>query len=518
MPSKSQPSLKKHEVIRVKDTIKSAADSQSCGESQELQDEIEYLLDGFEGSQPVNVRCLSVFQFAERCLNAKFRSHLRANQLIVKISDLLKDAHEDAALSLCTITLVNIICQDKRNSRIEETTVGVVCDILHSEVIGRMTNPSAKSVKSAELMLKKVNALMAKNFKISSEEFKGMQWSTKTLTAECLSTLSSYHEECSWIKDEIRMRGAFDDIVSDTENEINALLRLSQNKKGFSLPESAKANLFLLEKCFKILENCTYENIMNQCQLLEYKDGLLLRNMVKVFELCENISADSVQTGRLEHGLLDCLLSCLRVMVNVTNKNEKGCKLIGSFVGYLDATVNTVIRLPLLLPRGQRFDVIILGLGLLINLIENNEENRTKLAQTSVLDILRPIDGKAMKRVNEQELKEKRGSVSSTLLPVYLIDTYLSGKETGVDGSTNEEKETETNIVSAYVAIFLGCLVKDNNANQKAIYKYLPKGGFAELSSILKEFLLFKKMAGIDMKDEDKNSICEIIKLLNDCA
>ena len=494
------------------DAVKKAADSQSCGENQELLDEIGYLLEGLHEDKPLNVRCLSIFQFAERCLTPKFLMHLRAHQTVGRIAEILKDAPSDPALSLSTATLLNVVCKDKRNTRIDETTVGVICDIFHSEL--RLQKSAIEKCKPFSRMKKKVNELMKTHFKITSEEFEGMEWCTKTIVAECLATLSSYHDDCAWIKDEIRIRGSFEDLISDIASEMEVLTGDGNTSKAVQLSESVKTNLFLMEKCFKVLENCTFENVMNQRQILEYKDGLLLKCMMEFFTFCENISAESCRSGRLEHGLLDCLLSCLRVMVNITNKNKYGCKLVGSKSNFLETTVNTVIRLPLLIPPDQRFDVVILGLGLFINLIEQNEENREKLAEVSVSDILQPLGNEAVKKA-KSEMSQKRGSFSSTLLPVYLIDKYLKDHSSNMSGTQNE---TELNITSAYVSIFLGCLIKDNNDIQKRIYKHLPEGGFGELASILKEFMVFKKIAGIKMKDEDKDSIEEVIKVLVACS
>lgn len=64
------------------------------------------------------------------------------------------------------------------------------------------------------------------------------------------------------------------------------------------------------------------------------------------------------------------------VLLNLTHDNEWGSTKTGEQEQLIVTALNCVLRVPRYIPQEQRFDVRVLGLGLLINLVEYSSRNR----------------------------------------------------------------------------------------------------------------------------------------------
>ncbi|KAF4084544.1 hypothetical protein AMELA_G00107480 [Ameiurus melas] len=69
------------------------------------------------------------------------------------------------------------------------------------------------------------------------------------------------------------------------------------------------------------------------------------------------------------------------VLLNLTHDNEWGSTKTGEQEDLIITALNCVLRVPQYLPQEQRFDIRVLGLGLLINLVEYSARNRHCLVE-----------------------------------------------------------------------------------------------------------------------------------------
>jgi hypothetical protein len=83
--------------------------------------------------------------------------------------------------------------------------------------------------------------------------------------------------------------------------------------------------------------------------------------------------------------IFSCLLSILRVLLNLTHDNEVGSRLTGRQENLVKTTLRCVLQVPQFVPVDQRFDLCVLSLGLLINMMEHCDGNRQVLVQTKTV-------------------------------------------------------------------------------------------------------------------------------------
>uniref|UniRef100_H2Z9U5 WAPL domain-containing protein n=1 Tax=Ciona savignyi TaxID=51511 RepID=H2Z9U5_CIOSA len=112
--------------------VKHVKNYQNCvveGEAQEFADEVDYLLEGLQSSQPTSVRCLSVMNLASKCQQPSFRLYLRAHNVPKKIFSHLTDANGNKSLSLSTAALLFMLSRDRR-MEIDKSTLQLVLSLL----------------------------------------------------------------------------------------------------------------------------------------------------------------------------------------------------------------------------------------------------------------------------------------------------------------------------------------------------------------------------------------------------
>lgn len=74
-------------------------------------------------------------------------------------------------------------------------------------------------------------------------------------------------------------------------------------------------------------------------------------------------------------------------------------------------------------------------------------------------------------------------------------------------------KHMEDSVVAAYVALLLGCILQENEANQCFVRGLLPDGDFSLLVLVLRKFLRFMKLTS----GTSGHAIEKIVKVLESC-
>lgn len=243
----------------------------------------------------------------------------------------------------------------------------------------------------------------------------------------------------------------------------------------------------------------------------------------------EQCGDETYATGKQESEecalLGDCLLAAVKVIMNLTNDNPLGCNQVAS-CGGLDTMASLIVNhYPLFQSRlfttsekkgkksgsksmengsstfseneeamsDQDLDLLVVILGVLVNLVEKDTENRARLAASSVI--------LPRSTVGDFEVRECRRAVIPLLCSIFLTKQG-AGEAAGGGGSlameSNDEvaikqgqREAENMIVEAYAALLLGFLSKESKNARQAIALCLPGRNLKVLVPVLERFVAF---------------------------
>ncbi|XP_067372549.1 wings apart-like protein homolog isoform X2 [Channa argus] len=381
------------ELYTVVQHVKHFNDVVEFGENQEFTDDFEYLETGLKSSQPLNTRCLSIISLATRCAMPSFRMHLRARGKVAQVFKILSDAPQHPNLALCTAALMYILSRDRLNMDLDRACLELMIKLLEldQDYSAHQDQLTAKEVAKVKEKIRKLCETVH-NKHLDLENI-----TTGHLAMEALLSLTSKRAG-DWFKEELRLLGGLDHIVDKVKECVQ---NLSQEDDKENLVEF----LWGAERCLRVLESVTVQNPENQGYLIAYKDSQLIVSSARALRYCEdmiqrysrelNNSSLSSSSAALPHcsfsnvgkAVEDCMRAVIGVLLNLTHDNEWGSTKTGEQEQLIVTALNCVLRVPRYIPQEQRFDVRVLGLGLLINLVEYSSRNRHSLVDMEyVLD------------------------------------------------------------------------------------------------------------------------------------
>ncbi|WZZ19234.1 hypothetical protein YC2023_112323 [Brassica napus] len=226
--------------------------------------------------------------------------------------------------------------------------------------------------------------------------------------------------------------------------------------------------------------------------------------------------------------LSDCLLTAVKVLMNLTNDNALGCRQVGGCRG-LESMAELIARhfpsfteSPLFseMEETERFhqkkdkhltdqelDFLVAILGLLVNLVEKDGVNRSRLASASFA-ITKP-----------EGLQESEQEMIPLLCSIFL--TNQGSEDTKEETTTftlddeeavlESEKEAEKMIVEAYSALLLAFLSTESTSIRNSIRDYLPKRNLAILVPVLERFVAFHTTLNM-IPPETHKAVMEVIE------
>ncbi|KAL6102057.1 wapl [Pungitius sinensis] len=370
------------ELYTVVQHVKHFNDVVEFGENQEFTDDFEYLETGLKSSQPLNTRCLSIISLATRCAMPGFRMHLRARGKVAQVFKMISDAPQHPNLALCTAALMYILSRDRLNMDLDRECLELMIKLLEldHDYPADQDQLTAKEVEKVKEKIRKLCETVH-NKHLDLENI-----TTGHLAMETLLSLTSKRAG-DWFKEELRLLGGLDHIVDKVKECVE---NLSQEDDK----ENLVASLWGAERCLRVLESVTVQNPENQGYLIAYKDSQLIVSSARALRYCEdmiqrysralNNSSLSLSGAALPHcsfsnvgkAVEDCMRAIIGVLLNLTHDNEWGSTKTGEQEQLTATALNCVLRVPRYIPQEQRFDVRVLGLGLLINLVEYSARNR----------------------------------------------------------------------------------------------------------------------------------------------
>lgn len=563
---------KARQLYTVVRNVKKAYQCHESGETQEFNDDIDYLLEGVQPGNPIGARCLSVVGLASKCMVPAFRMHLRAHGIVCKFFSALTDAPSDPSLSLCTATLFFVLSQDRLTMDLDASTLSLMLQLFESDPQqgeGGLTTSRSPSSELIERHREKVQQLCEQmQQKGHAKHLNLNRVNTGTLALETLLSLTS-RRAGEWFKEELRLQGGLTHIVNTVSECLSYFgegITFLENPSDFQLEKLKK-----IDRCSRVLENVTYMNPDNQRYLLDFKSSLMVASYVRLLLLCQSslivhpvlneptAGAGGSKTGESQitsvvlqslRGpgavFFSCLLSVLRVLLNMTHESLLGSKVVGSQPGLLSAILLCILQAPKAVPMEQRFDLLVLSLGLLINLVEHCEENRERLADTQTVGSFESVcDQMEMPAFNalmdlftdkveaahqseeqanellstqEKKMKASLEPQKGEPLPASQQSALSQAddlEETLMKALQKAGKHMEHSIVCAYIALLLGCAVQNNKELAEKLRQYTPEGKFDPLVDALKKFHNFINLTGVLGNRATKSMQC-VIKVLED--
>ncbi|NXK94672.1 WAPL protein, partial [Formicarius rufipectus] len=559
------------ELYTVVQHVKHFNDVVEFGENQEFTDDIEYLLSGLKSNQPLNTRCLSVISLATKCAMPSFRMHLRAHGMVAMVFKTLDDSQHHQNLSLCTAALMYILSRDRLNMDLDRASLDLMIRLLELE----QDASSAKLLNEKDMnkIKEKIRRLCET---VHNKHLDLENITTGHLAMETLLSLTSKRAG-DWFKEELRLLGGLDHIVDKVKECVD---HLSSDENE----EKLVASLWGAERCLRVLESVTVHNPENQSYLIAYKDSQLIVSSAKALQHCEeliqryNRAEDSIclpenkplphqnVTNHVGKAVEDCMRAIIGVLLNLTNDNEWGSTKTGEQDGLIGTAMNCVLQVPKFLPQEQRFDIRVLGLGLLINLVEYSARNRHCLVnmETSCsFDSLCSSEGDESLKITgqidavqalvqlfleceraaqlaesqtDELIKEaptaqhdKSGEWQETSGEIQWVSTEKPDSTEEKDKKEEDDEELDLNkalqhagkhmedcIVASYTALLLGCLCQESPINVTTVREYLPEGDFSIMTEMLKKFLSFMNLT-CAVGTTGQKSISRVIEYLEHC-
>ncbi|XP_008471517.1 protein wings apart-like [Diaphorina citri] len=515
--------------------VKKVHQLQESGEFQEFNDDVEYILDALQERNPIGTRCLSAITLASKCMAPAFRMHLRAHGTVAKFFKALQDAAKDQSLGMCTATVMFVLSQDRLNMDLDRDCLELMLNLLESDTSHKNAlDDCGLSDTQLHKTRTRVRELCAE---IQSQgHAKHLNLDNITVGHLAMETLLSLTSKRAgeWFKEELRELGGLEHIILTI---VDCCKLVDDTVNAWSPPLLEKIRK--VDRCLRVLENVTFQNEENKSYLLKYKDGILGETLCRLYKVCDyeiplyptSNMADKDSTGAI---LRECLLANLKVLINLTHDFKDApanSSLLGGKFGIAESSLHILLQIPQHIPEEERFDLSVLALLLLINLVESNESNRAALIHAKAPSDTENIFGvvKNVKKVHQlqesgefQEFNDdveyildalqERNPIgtrclsaitlaSKCMAPAFRMHLRAHGTVAkffkALQDAAKDQKagrHMEHTFIAAYVAVLLGYLILDNKDHEAKVRQYLPEHNFQDMIGVLDKYVRFMNL------------------------
>ncbi|XP_011300824.1 protein wings apart-like [Fopius arisanus] len=501
--------------------VKKAHQIQESGEFQEFNDDVEYILDTLRENNPNATRCLSAIRLASKCMAPAFRMHVRAHGTVAKFFKALHDATKDQSLGLCTATVMFVLSQDRLAMDLDRDCLELMLSLLESDASHKDALDDC-GLSRAELLKNKEKVRQLCADIQAQGHAKHLNLDNITVGQLAMETLLSLTSKRAgeWFKEELRELGGLEHIVKTIKECHRSIVASDVTRSGWNEPVLDK--LRKVDRCLRVLENVTQKNEENQNYLLKYDDGVLVSTLSNLYYLCgQEISiypivdiSDKTSTGAV---IRECIIAILNVLINLThrfNRQSFGSKSLGAQSGVVDCSLNLLLRVPESLPEEKRFDMMMLTLILLINLVEQCEDNKKMLMESKAppsSDDLFDRTESGVEALIDLFYKQEELAISEEQKTDAILDGKKDSEQTETVNSTKETQDEfiektvqkllqkagrhmEHTLIGAYVVLLLGYLIMDNKEYETWVRGKIPGNNFATMVAVLQKFYNFMNL------------------------
>eukprot|EP00803_Ostreobium_quekettii_P007373 evm.model.scf_89.10 EVM.evm.TU.scf_89.10 scf_89:44706-48720(+) len=413
------------------------------------------------------------------------------------------------------------------------------------------SQPSLSQVKKLETLVMESVALKD----IPLEE----RWNPVSLVLSSLASVTSADRTSVMsdaLKAALREAGALEALCNIVANYCVYLPAKREPDEGTSLSSCAWRLVLALE----VLENLTFPCPENQLRILRCsvpanpKGAEGGKSVLFPTRLLSALK-ESVRGARISKDFRECVPKALALLMNLSHNCEAGAEALAAAGGLQVAS--TVVIQELGIPGEALQDMsnmaimhrsirdnglgnvsnLHVSLGLLINLVEHNENNRAMLAGMSVKQDDVCGSSAAVFAVDVHGRGSDAGGLSGQLcgnmVPILChVVCAMVPQETGSDVSPTagggplegcaiteqelDERERDgiAAAVRVYVAILLGCLMESKPALQDTIASHFPCGTLKPVVSALEQILAFYTHTGA-MMETNRESLLRLLRALN---
>uniref|UniRef100_A0A0N5AM87 WAPL domain-containing protein n=1 Tax=Syphacia muris TaxID=451379 RepID=A0A0N5AM87_9BILA len=527
--------------------IRNVKDANVCLESGELVDykqDMSYILSTLlDKSSSLNLKCLSLISLAKKCSSPGFRKFLRSGGLLEKTLKAVNDA-QIPSMSICISVIIYIMARDKACIKYDEATLRMLSVFLKIENPEKSTE-YIKCVKLAWEALKLWYTESSSVFEGSMQfDFEENTLSPSSLILEALVYITCCNREDNMLKNEMLGLGVLQFLVSKVDKISLRFLHEKLNDQTILLC------LRNLERCFRIIETCTFCSKKNQAYLISHRGGALIQTCGRLLNFCyQKIEKLADPESEIIKNSFNCVKKIAGVLINLSHDNELCSTKLGQMNEFLSLCLSFFTYLtPRYAIEDRRFDNLVLMSSLLVNLVERCNSNRRKLIDANV-----KFYNRETKEVCEEaalralaQMFVLHDSAARTVDEELDNDMILEGisddegekngdddkndgrlkRPPAIELTEDEMAETiqkamnkaschmEDSVVASYVALIIGCLMQQNEESIAVVKEEMPNGDISGLTAQLQRFLDFMKY--MRMRGSSHRSIERIIELLDD--
>ncbi|KAG8228189.1 hypothetical protein J437_LFUL008627 [Ladona fulva] len=382
------------EYYTVVRNVKKAHQIQESGEFQEFNDDVEYILDALQETNPMVTRCLSAISLAAKCMEPAFRMHLRAHGTVAKFFRALHDATCDPSLGLCTATVMFVLSQDRLNMDLDRDSLELMLNLLEVDGGGMGKEGSEGGTGALDHLAGAISSAQLDKNKLKVRELCAEIQSqghavhldldnitVGHLAMETLLSLTS-RRAGEWFKEELRELGGLEHIVKTVTECCSHIDNQGDNGLYPKWSDPVLDKLRKVIRCLRILENVTHQNEENQTYLLKHGNGTLVDTLIKLYRLCDAeiplypVTAETTKDST-PMVLLETLISTMKVLINLTHDYNSQCicllkvtwalivsaygsTLAGEREGIMEASLHCLLQVPNYVPEDKKFEILVL--------------------------------------------------------------------------------------------------------------------------------------------------------------
>ncbi|EJT99306.1 hypothetical protein DACRYDRAFT_23893 [Dacryopinax primogenitus] len=458
--------------------LRSISFQRSKGENRRFADEVGFLLEGLKASQPLAVRRSSALQFVENVLDHEFIRKLKVIDGIARSWNFLRQAGAgdgDHVVDGALFLFLALITKDIRNF---DPLLPKIDDVVSAATktlsISHEDDPliGARVPKSERGLINTLKSLLRKA-KIDTED---AAMSTRRLVSTSIKALAALMPTPLSLP-------ILEPVIASLLQEIKTFTeRLKSFTAGEPLEQedadngSSLVDLTHTDNCLRVLEAFTmrgnrYEHASAAMDIVRGQANELTQQLLSLSLGCQVLMGTANEKKAVTAAT--CLISALRVPVNLSSSDVFWCRAILSHPITLPGTIRIIIQsereAAKTSPVGGResvHDVLCLGLALLTNLVE-----QVPGARESVREITYNPSCPGKPACTFDCRCPKRISALRCLVELYERKTE-EAESCVTDGQAIQGAEAA--FVAGHCSVLLGILGLDNAANLKIIVKALP--------------------------------------------